>query len=69
MVTTDQGLKRNTQDFIVSPPSGDKWMIYDSVPCHKPLMLGRLKLQETVTGKALFNQLAEKIGWGRGKRC
>lgn len=44
-------------------------MIYDWVPYHNPLMLGRLKLQETVTGKVLFNQLAEKIGWGRARRC
>lgn len=44
-------------------------LIYDSVPYHKPLMLGRLKLWGDVAGKALFNRLAEKNGWGRGKRC
>lgn len=69
MGTTDQGLKIKAQDFTVSSPSGDKWMIYDWVPYHNPLMLGRLKLQETVTGKVLFNQLAEKIDWGRARRC
>lgn len=44
-------------------------MIYVSVPYHKPLRLGRFKLQEAVTVKVLFKKLAEKTGWGRGKRC
>lgn len=66
MGTTDQGLKREAQDFTVSSPSGDKRMIYDQVMV---MMLGRLKLQETVPGKVLFNQLTEKIGWGRARRC